>query len=251
MRKIKINPRYEHLRTFIESIPDVFEQEGQEIYHQRNVIKVLNTPDGTLVNVKRFHQPRSLNRLIYSWNIRKPKGERAYEYAFLLNDKGINTPEAIALIEERNPLNLLGFSYLITIQSHLPHTLYEIKDAQEGEYERLAKALAHYAAKMHLAHIMHKDFTPGNILWDQDEEGFQFTIVDINRMYFGEVSVHKGLDNMKRFWGPKRFTEILATEYAKVRDYDIQEAVSYTLRKRAAFWKRFSKKHEVPFSLEY
>ena len=33
MRKIKINPKYEHLRNFIESIPDVFEEKGREIYH--------------------------------------------------------------------------------------------------------------------------------------------------------------------------------------------------------------------------
>ena len=32
MRKIKINPKYEYLRDFIESIPDVFEQEGRVIY---------------------------------------------------------------------------------------------------------------------------------------------------------------------------------------------------------------------------
>ena len=55
MRKIKINPKYEYLRAFIESIPDIFEKEGREIYNKRNLIKVLTAPDGTLVNVKRFH----------------------------------------------------------------------------------------------------------------------------------------------------------------------------------------------------
>ncbi len=104
---------------------------------------------------------------------------------------------------------------------------------------------------MHLAQMMHKDFTPGNILWDKNDEGYLFTVVDINRMYFGNVSVHKGLNNMKRFWGPKLFTEILAEDYAKVRNASPQEAVNYILKKRSAFWKHFSKKHEVPFSLEY
>ena len=45
MRKIKINPKYEHLRNFIESIPDVFEEKGREIYKSRNTIKVMNTPE--------------------------------------------------------------------------------------------------------------------------------------------------------------------------------------------------------------
>lgn len=251
MRKIKINPKYEHLRSFIESIPDVFEEKGREIYHLRNVIKVLTAPDGTIINIKRFHQPRSLNRLIYSWNIRVPKGQRAYDYSFLLNQKGIQTPEAVALIEERNSLNLLGYSYLITQQCDFPHTLYDVKDAKAGEYEQLAKSLAHYAAKMHLAGIMHKDFTPGNILWKSDHEGFHFMIVDINRMYFGKISTLKGLDNMKRFWGPKHFTEILAEEYAQLKYYDTGKAVKYILNKRKIFWTHYLKKHEIPFTMEF
>ncbi len=31
MRKIKINPKYEYLRAFLKSIPDVFEKEGVNI----------------------------------------------------------------------------------------------------------------------------------------------------------------------------------------------------------------------------
>ena len=80
MRRIKINPKYEHLRSYIESIPDVFEQEGCEIYNKRNLIKVLTAPDGTQINVKRYHVPHGPNRLIYSWGIREPKGERALAY---------------------------------------------------------------------------------------------------------------------------------------------------------------------------
>ena len=199
MRRIKINPKYEHLRSYIESIPDVFEQEGFEIYNKRNLIKVLTAPDGTQINVKRYHVPHGPNRLIYSWGIREPKGERAFAYPMILKDKGIGTPEPIALIEERNPLFLLGYSYLITIQCDYGHTLYEVGNAQPGEYENLAKALAHFAANIHDHNILHKDFTPGNVLWKQDDEGFHFMLVDINRMNFGEVSIQEGLFNLRKF----------------------------------------------------
>lgn len=250
MKKVKINPKYAHLRSFIESIPDVFEQEGKEIYNKRNLIKVLTAPDGTLVNVKRFHIPHGPNRLIYSWNIRKPKGQRAYEYPAILRSKGIGTPEPLALIEERNPLCILGYSYLITIQCDYGHTLYEVGNAKPGEYELLAKALAHFAVKIHHAHILHKDFTPGNILWKQDDEGFQFMLVDINRMKFGPVSIHQGLYNLRRFWGPKDFTKILVSEYALLRNANVEEAVEYVMKARAEFWTKYGKKHEIPFPLE-
>jgi len=251
MRKIKVNPKYEHLRNFIENIPDVFEQEGTEIYNKRNLIKVLTAPDGTLVNVKRFHIPHGLNRLVYSWNFRKPKGKRAFEYPTILKNKGIGTPEPIALIEERTPiLYLLGYSYLVTIQCDYGHTLYEIGNAHPGEYEHLAKALAHFAAYIHRHEILHKDFTPGNILWKQDDEGFHFMLVDINRMRFGPVSAKEGLYNLRRFWGPKDFTKILAIEYALLRNKDTDWAVAYIMKERAKFWTQYGKKHEIPFKLE-
>ncbi len=250
MRKIKINPKYERLRSFIESIPNVFEQEGKEIYNKRNLIKVLTAPDGTRVNVKRYHVPHGPNRLVYSYGLRKPKCLRAYAYPMILRDKGIKTPEPIAMIEERDSLYLLGYSYLVTLQCDYGHTLYEVGNARPGDYEPLAKALARFAAKIHDSNVLHKDFTPGNVLWKQDEDGFHFSIVDINRMRFGPVSVKQGLFNLRKFWGPKDFIRILVTEYATIRNTNVDQAVDYVMGERAKFWKRYGKKHEIPFKLE-
>ena len=99
---------------------------------------------------------------------------------------------------------------------------YTGRGAKPEEYKCLAKALAHFAANIHLHEILHKDFTPGNILWKQDEEGFHFMLVDINRMNFGPVSKKKGLYNLRRFWGPKEFTRILISEYALLRNIDTE-----------------------------
>ena len=124
--KIKINPKYEEMRSFIERIPDVFEKEGHVIYTGRNLIKVMEAPDGTIINVKRYHVPKGPNSLVYSLGIRTPKGERAFEYPMILEKKGIGTPAPIALIEERNAIGLLGYTYLITLQCDNLHTLYEV-----------------------------------------------------------------------------------------------------------------------------
>ena len=75
---VTVNPKYEHLRAFIERIPETMEQEGTYIYGgRRNLIVKMTAPDGTVLNVKRFQQPRGLNRLVYSSGIRQPKGRRA------------------------------------------------------------------------------------------------------------------------------------------------------------------------------
>ena len=44
-----------------------------------------------------------------------------------------------------------------------------------------------YTAVMHEREVLHLDYSPGNILWDKDDEGYHFTVVDINRMRFGKV----------------------------------------------------------------
>jgi len=72
--------------------------------------------DGTLVNAKRYCLPHLLNRLVYSTGLRKPKGLRAFTYPTRLLERGIETPEPIAYIEQRR-CGLLGLSYFVSVQS--------------------------------------------------------------------------------------------------------------------------------------
>ena len=244
-----INPKYQSQRQFIDSIPSVLEQQGTTIKATRNLIKVLQMPDGTNVNVKRYHAPRYINKLVYSTGIRRPKGQRAYEYAMRLQEKGIETPEPIAYFEERHG-GILGLSYFISIQCDYPHTFYEMGNATEGTYEEIAKAFAAFTANIHEQGILHLDYSPGNILWERVGEDYHFSIVDINRMYFGEVDMARGCANFARLWGPKRFIQLIVREYARLRGFDIDEAERLAMAARTAFWQRFSKRHKVKFKLE-
>ncbi len=248
--RIEITPKYELLRPFIESLPARFEHEGNYIYGgKRNLIKSFEAPDGTVLNVKRYHRPASLNRLIYSCGIRSPKGRRAFEYPKILIDKGIDTPEAVAYIEQRQS-GLLGLSYFVSIQCPYPHRLYELGDASAEVYEPMATALAHYAAHMHDHEVLHLDFSPGNILWEKAAGDYRFSIVDINRMRFAPVSMEQGCKSFARLWGPKRFIQLLVREYARVRHFDENEAENITMKARAKFWTRYQKKREIEFKLE-
>lgn len=249
MHTIQINPKYETLRQWITSIPDRFETEGIEVYHLRNLIKTFEAPQGLTINVKRYHKPALPNRLIYSTGIRTPKGLRAYLYPKRLLACGIETPEPVAYIEERQH-GLLGYSYFMSIHCSYPHTMYELGNAEAGTYEEIAVALAHYAANMHKQDILHKDFTPGNVLWKRDGELFHFSIVDINRMYFGPVSFERGLRNLIKFWGPKDFVRIIINTYAQDRGADPAEAEKKALTWRRQFWSHYLKHHQVPFNVE-
>ena len=249
-REILLNPKYESLRGFVETLPDIFDHTGETVYEDRNCVKKLITPDGMEINVKRYHAPGGINKYVYSLGIRKPKGVRAYIYPQKLLAKDIDTPEPIAYIEERC-CGILGFSYFVSLQCPYEHRMFDVGDAPDGTYEELACAFARFTADMHVKNVMHMDYSPGNILYRQMPDGtFRFSLVDINRMYFGKVGMKAGCNNFKRLWGPKRFFIMMIEEYARYRGFNVDEAVDYSLRVRSRFWTRFRKKHGIYFKLE-
>lgn len=247
--KFIINPDYNYLSDYIKTLPQRFNIEGETIYTGRNHIKVMITPDGLTINIKRYHAPRGINSIIYSTGIRMPKGVRAFKYPDILLAKGINTPEAIAYIENRK-MGLLSECYLITVQCPYKHTMYEFGDAPKGTYEECAKAFAHFTARMHDQEVLHLDYSPGNILWDKQGEDYLFSIVDINRMHFGPINMKQGCANLRRLWGPKQFFLIIVREYAKTRGFNPNEAEKIALTMRESFWNHFGKKHRIKFKLE-
>ena len=245
--KILLNPAFESLRTFVEKVPDIFESEGNTIYKGRNEIKVFKV--GNIeVNVKRYKIPMMFNRIVYTY-FRNSKGKRAFYYPQQLLEKGFETPEPIAYIEMKKQ-GLIHFSYFISVQCSYTHSFYEFGNATPEQYEEAAKAFAHYTAKLHDAQIYHKDYSPGNILFDKVDGEYHFSLVDINRMSFGEVSKENGCANFARLWGETAFFELLASEYAKARGFDREECIRLVLEARSRFWNKFKRKHEVKFNLD-
>lgn len=260
--KILIDKKYEHLRPFITTIPQLMaDGQGTTIHDARNLIKIFST-DGLTLNVKRYHPSALPNTLVYSSGLRKPKGLRAFQYANVLLRHGVETPAPVAYIEERNTLGLLGYSYFVSLHCPYGHRLYEFGNAAEGTYEALSVALAAFTAHMHNEGILHRDYSPGNILWTIDEQPpttgtdgnttsrYHFSVVDINRMSFGPVDMKAGCSNFARLWGPKHMIQLIVRAYAEQRGYDTDKAVRIALDARARFWKRFSRRHTVKFNLE-
>lgn len=245
-----LSTRYQQYRDFLLALPARMDREGEYVYGgKRNLIKRFTAPDGEQLIVKRFHRPRFLNILVYSWGLRKPKGERACRYATILRQHHIDTPEPVAYLEDRHG-GLLRESWLITLQCPYRHLLYEMGTAAPEVYEPVAHALAAFTAHMHDEGILHKDFSPGNILWDNDSHGqVVFSIVDINRMYFGAVDIHRGCGNFARLWGPQPFIELLVRDYARLRHFDEDEAVAIALAARRKFWTRYLRHHEKPYPM--
>ena len=239
--KIVIHPKYEFLRTWLEELPATFEQQGEVIYEERNQIRRMPA-DGMQVVVKRFHTPNIINRIAYTL-LCKPKAVRAYENAVELKKRGICTPEPIGYLLCGN--GLLKESYLVTLQSDLTHTFYDFRDGKIAGKEDLIEAFAQYAASLHNHGVLHKDFSPGNILYGQKEGTWQFELVDINRMRFGYVSPKEGCYNLCRLWGKSDFFETLCPVYAKARGIDEAQCLAWIQEGRKRFWAHHAHEHFV------
>lgn len=232
---IAINPKYEHLRAWIEQVPETIFQQGEVIYDARNQIRRMQAPDGTDVCIKRFHQPRFWNRIGYTF-LRAPKAKRAYDNAVCLLSRGIATPEPIGYILCGE--GLLQESYLITKQSALTRNFYEFGDGVVAGKEDILRAFAQYTAAAHQAGIYHLDYSPGNILFDQVDGRWQFEMIDINRMQTHAcVGMHKGCSNFARLWGRAELHTTISDAYAAARGYDVSRCRQIALHARERFWR--------------
>lgn len=233
--RIVVNPTYEHLRGWLEQLPDTFAQQGEVIYNERNQIRTMQTPDGQQVCVKRFHTPRFFNRIGYTF-FRTSKAQRAYENAIELLQHGIATPEPIGFILCGK--DLLRESYLITKRSALTRNFYEFGDGIIEGKEDILRSFARYTAFAHEAGIYHLDYSPGNILFDKINGEWHFEMIDINRMETHTlVSMAKGCANFARLWGKADLHLLIAEEYASARGFDADACKQIALRARENFWR--------------
>lgn len=234
--KMVVNPDFKHLNHFLKCLPDSFDTEGRTIYKSRNEIKTFEY-DGLVLNVKSYRKPILINRIAYS-SIRKSKARRAYENALKVREKGFETPMPIAYLEQKKG-GLLNKSWFVSTQCSYPRMFREFADnsGMEGR-EDIPKALGVYVAALHEAGILHLDLSVGNILFEKDENGIRFSLIDINRMKFCQVDQETGCKNMERLRGSVDFFRILAYSYAEARGFDPESCL-----KKMLFYNRKSIEH--------
>lgn len=250
--RVTIRPQFEGMRDFILRLPHVFEAEGEVMQDGRNLIKAFRAPDGTRLVVKRYHKPRGINKLVYSWGIRKPKGLRAYLYPDRLARVGIDTPVPVAYVEERTCCGLIAYSYFVSVMHPYRHRFYEWGNTPSCGYQGIARDLARFTARLHECGILHLDYSPGNILWEQVDGEYRFALVDINQLRFGPVGLRAGCRNFARLWGQTEFFRLLAREYALQRHFDEDRVLHCILKYRAAYWKRYRRRkpEKIHFDLD-
>lgn len=225
---------HKELQAWVENIPSTFELSGSTIYNARNQIRIIPGPDGKDYVVKRYRQPMLFNRIIYRF-FRKPKAVRAYMNAFLLEQKGIATPRPIGYILIGQCL--LKESYLITERCPYPHRLYAWGDGKTAGREDLMRAFGRFTGEMHEVGALHLDYSPGNILYDKD----RFSVVDVNRMHWGPISIEQGCRNLARLWGEEEMYRLIAEGYAAARKAPQEQCFTLMWQAHQHYWSHKNK----------
>ena len=183
---------------------------------KRNVIKLFEL-EGKTINIKSFKIPNLINKIAYRY-FRKSKARRSFEYATLLLEKGIGTPQPLAYLENYNWIGLKDSYYA---SEHLLcdltyRELVEIPDYPD--HENILRQFTRFSYSLHQKGIEFKDHSPGNTLIKKSAEGqYDFFLVDLNRMNFHEeMSFELRMKNLCRLTPVKEMVAVMSNEYAKV-----------------------------------
>ncbi len=214
----QINPIYNHIKTQILEIPNIFSSQGKIIQDGRNTIKIIDI-DGIKINVKSFKTPNIINKYAYRY-LRDSKAKRSFAYATRLQEMKISTPEPIAYFEfyEYGGLNN---SYYISIQEECDYTYRELIGKEITEIEKILIEFTRFTYDFHKKGMYFIDHSPGNTLIKVEKSAFKFFLVDLNRTEFKSISLDLGIKNFYRLGANKEMVEVMAKEYAKLWSADV------------------------------
>ena len=216
----QINPKYKSLEKAILDIPRRFDQEGEVIDDGRNVIKILDV-EGERFNVKSFKNPNIINQFAYAY-VRKGKAQRSFEYANILLERGVGTPEPIAYIVYRNVFGVTR-SFYISQQEEYDYTFRDLREKHPADLETILREFTRFTYHFHTQSIYFIDHSPGNTLIRREGNQFHFMLVDLNRIKLMTISPLVGLKNFYRLHATDDMIDVIADEYARLTHSDAME----------------------------
>ncbi|MFL2754504.1 MAG: lipopolysaccharide kinase InaA family protein [Gammaproteobacteria bacterium] len=204
-----------------------FEENQNTIQNNRNIIKKLRLGEIETVT-KSFKKPNFMQGMIYKF-FRKTKAKRSFEHSLLLNQKGIKTPEPLCYIEVFDRFRLLQ-SYYISRQINYDFTLEFAAHKEAKDYKNILKSFIDFTYNLHKKNIMHLDYVVGNICVKKIDKGYDFFLVDLNRLYKGLVTSKTGVKNLKRISRDPEIIKILAEEYANKSSNSFSDFTYYLMK---------------------
>lgn len=208
---LRISSRYEHLRNgIIDILKNDVPVEATPLYNGRNTLYLLDI-GVTSVVIKSFQVPNLIDSYMQTV-VSKSKANLSYLNAKKLEGLGFRTPAPVAYGEVLSGNRLLRSYYLSEFLRGGDLRGWE----NNPDNEPLLRAFAAEMVRLHDAGVLHRDFSPGNIIYTGTPAlGFQFYYIDLNRMTFDVKSRQKLLSMFGHLSTSRKAIERLAGYYAE------------------------------------
>lgn len=242
MKKV-IHSKYQDFELDIDGFIEDFDSSGEGIKDARNKLKLfqLNT---MVLNVKSFKTPNLINQIVYNF-FRKSKAQRSFEYAKKLMTLGIGTPYPIAYYEFTTPL-LFKKSFYVSEHLKYDLTYRELTHNLDfPDHENILRAFTRFTYKLHELNINFLDHSPGNTLIIKNGEGYDFYLVDLNRMKFKPMSFNTRIKNFSRLTIYKSMVEVMSDEYAKCSGDNFEKIFELMWNSTKTFQDKFQRKKRL------
>jgi len=122
------------------------------------------------------------------------------------------------------------------------------------DYDNILRAFTRFTYQLHNKGINFLDHSPGNTLIKRKDEGYEFYLVDLNRMHFEKMDFETRIKNFIKLTIHESMIKVMSNEYAKctgedekkifdlmwkyTREFQHQFYRKIRIKKRIFFWKR-------------
>lgn len=226
----KLHVSFGFLKSFLDEVPNAFEDHPMTIKNQPNVVKLFKVGDVQLV-VKCYKTQRLINRILNLLFFRQSKAKRAYENALKLEELKIITPLPVGYVDVYSGI-LLKHSYFVSLYVRCK-SVKNFLSAPSSDKTIRVKDFARFSYDLHKKGIFHDDYSLQNVLYFPTPEGYGFCLIDINRMRFRKYSRSRAMHNLRRLDLPLDVIVFLLMEYAHMDQSDAFKATGHYL-----FYKR-------------
>ncbi len=249
-RKKEIHNSFKASDAFFDDIINNFDTKGEDFGNQdRNSLKLFQL-EGKTINVKSFKIPNIVNQIAYRF-FRKSKAQRSYEYANKLTELNIGTPRPIAYYEFKT-LSLFKKSYYISEQVDDDLTYRELTtNFDYPDHESILRAFTRFTFNLHEKGIHFLDHSPGNTLIKKTHTGYDFFLVDLNRMEFKSLNFATRVKNFSKLTIHKSMVEVMSDEYAKCTGEDYRKIFDLMWKETEDFQAKFYRKKRLKRKLKF
>jgi len=249
MNKI-VHSKYKHQQQNLDKFVQNFDSTGKQLGKgDRNVIKLFEL-NSKIINVKSFKVPNVFNQIAYRF-FRLSKAQRSFEYAQQLTELGIGTPQPIAYYEFPTAL-LYNRSFYLSEHLEYDLTYRELThDLNYPEHEVILRAFTRFTYNLHEKNILFLDHSPGNTLIKKKENGYEFFLVDLNRMSFKSLDYETRIRNFERLTIHQSMVETMSDEYAKCIGKNKEDIFPLMWKFTQEFQEKFHRKKQLKKKLKF